>query len=503
MGHLSKAIVDTANKNIREAMGLSQWKNTDTVIDWFKSIRNKHLCKFVVFDIREFYPSITENLLKKALTFAEAHTHLSDDDKAIIHHARKSSLFNDQRTWIKRDSGLFHVTMGAYDEAEVCELVGNCLFYELSKLYEKNDIGFYRDDGLAVFKNKSGPESEKIKTSIQAIFRENELKITIHCNLKIVDYLDVTFNLTDSSYRPFNKTNNEINYIHKQSNHPTSIIKQLSLSVERRLSKLSSNEKNLNDSIPIYQEALIKAGYNHKLPYQKHDQKKDNPQQRRQIIWLNPLYSKNVTTKVGKFFLNLIDKHFPPHGKLHKLFNRNSAKISYSGLPNIKSIINAHNRKVLYPSPAISRRTCNCINTSQCPLQQRCLSNNILYKANITPLGENLETKVYYGICETTFQLRYANHKKLFSHRNRKSDTELSNEFWRIKDKKRNANITWKILGRHQAYNTGSKRCSLCLNEKLKIVLHKDNKMLNRRTEILDKCRHKNKYALISYDSQD
>ena len=63
--------------------------------------------------IRGFYPSITENLLKKALTSAKAHTHLSDDDKAIIHHARKSLLFNDQQTWIKRDSGLFDVTMGA------------------------------------------------------------------------------------------------------------------------------------------------------------------------------------------------------------------------------------------------------------------------------------------------------------------------------------------------------------------------------------------------------
>ena len=90
------------------------------------------------------------------------HTHLSDDDKAIIHHARKSLLFNDQQTWIKRDSGLFDVTMGAYDGAEVCELVGNYLLYELSKLYEKKDIGLYRDDVLAVFKNKSEPESEKI-----------------------------------------------------------------------------------------------------------------------------------------------------------------------------------------------------------------------------------------------------------------------------------------------------------------------------------------------------
>ena len=159
-----------------------------------------------------------------------------------------------------------------------------------------------------------------------------------------MDYLDLTFNLTDSCYRPFNKTNNEINYIHKQSNHPLSIMKQLPLSVERRLSKLSSNEKIFNDSIPIYQEALTKAGCNHKLTYQKHDQKKGNSQQRkRQIIWFNPPYSKNVTTKVGKLFLSLTDKHFPPHHKLHKLFNQNNVKISYSCLTNIKSIISSHN----------------------------------------------------------------------------------------------------------------------------------------------------------------
>ena len=215
-----------------------------------------------------------------------------------------------------------------------------------------------RDNGLAVFKNKSGPESEKIKKSIQAIFRENEFKTATQSNLKVVDYLDVTFNLIDSSYRPFNKTNNEINYIHRQSNHPPSIIKQLPLSVERRLSKLSSNEKIFNDSIPNYQEALIKAGYNHKLTNQKHDQKRDNSQQRkRQIICSKPPYSKNVTTNVGTFFLSLIDKHFPPHHKLHKLFNRNNVKISYSSLPNIKSIIKEHNRKILYPSPTIGRRT--------------------------------------------------------------------------------------------------------------------------------------------------
>ena len=61
-------------------------------------------------------------------------------------NARKSLLFNNQQIWIKRDSGLFDVTMRKYDEAEVYELVGYYLIYELSKLYAKKDIGLYRDD---------------------------------------------------------------------------------------------------------------------------------------------------------------------------------------------------------------------------------------------------------------------------------------------------------------------------------------------------------------------
>ena len=104
---------------------------------------------------------------------------------------------------------------------------------------------------------------------------------------------------------------------------------------------------------------------------------------------------------------------------------------------------------------------------------------------------------------ETTFKLRYENHKKSFNHRNCKSDIELSNEFWKIKDKKRSTNITWEILRRHQVYNTSSKRRSLCLNEKLKIALHRNNNILYRQAEILNKCRHKNKYVLVSHDSKD
>ena len=75
----------------------------------------------------------------------------------------KKELFPTQETWSKRDSRLFDVKMGLYDGTEVCELNGNYLFYEPPKLYKKKDKELYRDNRLAVFKNKSGPESEKLK----------------------------------------------------------------------------------------------------------------------------------------------------------------------------------------------------------------------------------------------------------------------------------------------------------------------------------------------------
>ena len=194
---------------------------------------------------------------------------------------------------MKKDSGLFDVTMGAYDGAEVCELVGTFLLYKLSLKYNKNNIGIYRDDGLAIFKNISGPKSEKVKKDIQKLFKENALDIIIQCNMKTVNYLDVTLNLENSTYRPYQKENNQIKYINTESNHPPSIIKQLPLSIESRLSLLSSSEEIFNDSVTPYQDALDKSGYKHKLKYQANINTANNKKQRkRNIIWFNPPYSK-------------------------------------------------------------------------------------------------------------------------------------------------------------------------------------------------------------------
>ena len=95
---------------------------------------------------------------------------------------------------------------------EVCELIGYFLIYQLSNKYNKKDINLYRDDGLAVFKNKHGSQAERIKKDQQKNLRENDLNIVIKCNLKIVDQLDVTLNLLNTTYKYFSKLNNEINY---------------------------------------------------------------------------------------------------------------------------------------------------------------------------------------------------------------------------------------------------------------------------------------------------
>ena len=104
--------------------------------------------------------------------------------------------------------------------AEVCELVGTFLLEKISEICNKGNIGLYRDDGLSIFRNKSGTQLEKMKKKLQRLFKEHDLEITAESNLKIVNYLDVTFNLKDGTFRPYHKPDDQIQYIHTESNHP-------------------------------------------------------------------------------------------------------------------------------------------------------------------------------------------------------------------------------------------------------------------------------------------
>ena len=72
MGLVSKQILERIIIKMRSTTLLNQWKNTLSVIKWFKNISNKSNHTFVIFDIDSFYPSISENLLKNAISYASS-----------------------------------------------------------------------------------------------------------------------------------------------------------------------------------------------------------------------------------------------------------------------------------------------------------------------------------------------------------------------------------------------------------------------------------------------
>ena len=119
-----------------------------------------------MFDIKDFYTSFTQDLLNKGLNFASEYICISRCDIDVINHARKLLLFDGFHTWIRKQ-GLFDVSMGAYDGAEVCEIVVIYMLNLLPKKYNKNNFGLCSDDGLAVLRNKSGLQTKQVKKNIR------------------------------------------------------------------------------------------------------------------------------------------------------------------------------------------------------------------------------------------------------------------------------------------------------------------------------------------------
>ena len=165
---------------------------------------------------------------------------------------------------------------------------------------------------------------------------------------------------------------------------------------------------------------------------------------------------------------------------------------------NVKSIITKHNAHIIRNSQSQNTETdnCNCDNKNTCPLAKQCMTNNIIYKATVTTNNTN-DTKHYIGMTATTFKERYANHTSSFRHKKDSNKTELSKHIWKLKENNRDYTIKWSILKHAISYTGRSKRCNLCLEEKFCILkdINKDN-LLNKRSEIFGKCRHKNRFRV-------
>ena len=272
-------------------------------------------------------------------------------EKVLSYRIQKviSDIYFDNSTkW----SGLFDVTVGAYDGAEVCELVPAYMFFLISKKYNKKDFELYLDDRLGMVKNKTGPETEKIKKNIQKIF-----SYSYQCNMKIVNYLHGSLNLNNFNYKPYHKSDNKVLYIQKDSNYPPSILKQIPTSIEKIIFTLSSNETIFNKSKETYQKSLENSGYGQTLKYHSPNKNVNNSKRNRKlnVIWFNPPFIVNAKTNVRNYFLNLIRKHFPLLHKFSKLFSRITIKLSNNSEPNIKTEIHKHSKNTLRKYPSTRR----------------------------------------------------------------------------------------------------------------------------------------------------
>ena len=122
--------------------------------------------------------------------------------------------------------------------------------------------------------------------------------------------------------------------------------------------------------------------------------KRKRRNRKRKVIWYNPPYNMQVKTNVGRKFIEILEDSFPNRNPLHKIFNRNSVKISYCTMSNLKSYISQHNKKLLdndkHENPPMGIMNCSCPKNikDDCPPGGRCLDVNIIYQAEVEKLTE-------------------------------------------------------------------------------------------------------------------
>ena len=393
--------------------------------------------------------------------------------------------------------------MGGKHGAEICELIGLYILQGLKNIFPNLIIGLYREDGLIVIeKKRTNVEVEKIKKNMHKFTKSIGINLIIENPSWKIDYLDLNFNLLNHTFYPYRKDNNKINYVNSKSNHPPTILKQIPKMIETRLSKNSSNKNLFNNIKKDYNDALNINGYNYEIKYTE-ERKNKKRNRKRKIIWFNPPYCKSVKTNIGKKFLKIINKHFGENSKLKKYLNKNNIKLSYSCMPNMETVIKNHNKKLTNNNKKNKDESCNCRKKQKCPLEGgECRAENVIYQATIKT--EN-SSKIYIGLSSNQLKKRIATHNTTINskpddknHLQYKQATELSKIIHKLKNENKNYKLTWKIIKREKKSKPGTTTCRLCLKEAL-LILESDKNCINKRTELMNSCRHKNKFLIINW----
>ena len=354
-------------------------------------------------------------------------------------------------------------------------------------------MGLYRDDGLAL-SNLTPRDTENAKKDICNMFSRYNLSITIEANLKVVSFLDVQLDLERDIYRPFIKPNDKPNYVNSQSNHPPGIIKNIPISINKRLSNISANKEVFDQAATVYQADLNSKGYKHQLRFEPSIQATSTRKNRsRRISWFNPPFSRNVKTNVGAKFLRIIMRCFPADHPLHKILNKNTIKVSYRCMPNLKSHIDKHNSQILNNDLNNNQveAGCNCqVNRrAACPIPGRCTTPSVVYRATVRR-HDNCAVDCYTGLTGDKFKTRFNKHQSDIR-TGKRTASKLSSHVCRLKDTQIPHDISWDIVARAPSFNPTSRMCRLCLTEAYHIIFTPGGANLNKRDELFGFCKHK------------
>ena len=509
LGKVSKQFLDKIIDQVRSKSGLNLWKNTQEVVKWFKGVTNKNNHHFVKLDINSYYPSITRVTVTAALNWARQFVPITNEQERIILQTCRAAALSEGKTWVKqgpRDEERFAVTMGSYSGAEVCEVVTLHLLSQIVEagLMSKKQVGGFRDD-LAGVTRATPRQADVMKKKLCELFRRNGFGIEILVNRKNIDFLDVHFDLNTGIFRPYAKEG-EVHYVHKDSNHPPKTVSIIGPGVQYRLSGNSSNQEVFDAAARKNQAALRAAGHSYVLRYDEtvHNNNGGGPRRRkrkRNITYFVPPFNMNVKTKIGQKFLKIIDESFPPTNALHGKLNRHNMKLSYSCMPNQKSVIKAHNNKLLATADPAPDPPCSC-RAWACPMPGSCTKKNVVYQCTITSQDEDgNDVKELYVGATGSYRSRYPNHLRDLRNENYRHSTKLSTYVWQLKDAGTPYTLSWRVIDRGSRYSgrgTSGGRCNLCLKEAYYILYRSENNQhgqkmcsINKRKEVLSACPHR------------
>ena len=164
-------------------------------------------------------------------------------------------------------------------------------------------------------------------------------------------------------------------------------------------------------------------------------------------------------------------------------------------------MIKSHNKKVINKDVK-ELKSYNCRVKSECPLNGQCRVTDIIYKCTV--LSPDKPNKVYLKTAEGDFKKQFYNHRKSFNNEGSANDTTLSKYVWELKETSNSSpTLVWSIAKKAPLYSNISKKCLLSLHEKLEIINYpRPEELLNKRSELISKCRHANKFLLRNYKTK-